>query len=94
MWLPIFTLGPGDEEEFTIELDLNKPGMTKDWAFTAWGEDGPLQVFIRNKPSDDQWYFIDRDDSLLPDDEFEVGNPAQFNAVANEHATTAETSAT
>ena len=37
--------------------------MTKDWAFTAWGENGAVQVWIRNKPSDTQWPWINRDDS-------------------------------
>ena len=49
--MPIIELGPGVEQEYILELDLNKAGMTKDWALTAWGENGPLEVFVRNKPS-------------------------------------------
>ena len=92
-WLPIIELGPGVEQEYIIELDLNKAGMTKDWALTAWGENGPLEVFVKDKPSANQWPWVDRDDSLLPADEFEVNDMATNNDIANGHATTAEENA-
>ena len=41
-WLRVVNLAPGDQITYTIELDLNKTGMSKDWAFTAWGEDGTI----------------------------------------------------
>ena len=45
--------------------------MSKDWAFTAWGENGPVSVSIQGKTSD-TWPEITRDDSQLPSDEFEI----------------------
>jgi hypothetical protein len=45
--------------------------MSKDWALTAWGENGPVTVGITGKTSD-VWPEITRDDSQLPSDEFEI----------------------
>ena len=67
--------------------------MTKDWSFTAWAENGPIEVIIENKTSD-EWPFVERDDSLLPPDEFEIEDVETNNAIADAQATIAETSAT
>ena len=66
-----FTLAPGDTAYYTIEMNLQKDNMSKDWAFTAWGENGPLTVGIQGKTSS-EWPEIPRDDSKLPSDEFEI----------------------
>ena len=47
--------------------------MSKDWALTAWGENGPLSVGINGKTSD-VWPEIGRQDSLLPQDELEISS--------------------
>ena len=52
-------------------MNLQKDNMSKDWALTAWGENGPLTVSVQGKTSD-TWSEIIRDDSLLPSDEFEI----------------------
>ena len=71
-WLTnLFTLAPGDSADSIIELNLQKDNMSKDWALTAWGENGPLTVEVSGKTSD-VWSEIPRDDSLLPSDEFEI----------------------
>ena len=66
-----FDLAPGETAVFKIELNLQKTNMSKDWALTAWGENGPLSVYINGKTSD-VWPEIGRQDSLLPQDEFEI----------------------
>ena len=48
-WITEYVLKPGASTSFTIELDLNKKGMTKDWSFTAWGENGEVEVNIIGK---------------------------------------------
>ena len=71
-WLSnTFTLAPGESSTFLIEMNLQKDNMSKDWALTAWGENGPLTVSVQGKTSD-TWSEIIRDDSLLPSDEFEI----------------------
>ena len=66
-----FTLGPGESSTFLIEMNLQKDNMSKDWALTAWGENGPLTVSVQGKTSD-TWSTILRDDSQLPSDELEI----------------------
>ena len=64
-WMRPITLGAGQSQTYTIELDLNKTGMTKDWSFTAWGENGPVEVNVAGK-SKHHWPYVNRDDSKLP----------------------------
>ena len=56
--------------------------MTKDWSVTAWAESGPIEVEVLNKASQ-EWPYVERDDSLLPHDEFEVADLATNNAIAS-----------
>ena len=68
----LLVLEPGQSASYTIEMNLQKPNMSKDWALTAWGEDGQVSLFINGKGDSDQWPLVDRDDSLLPSDEKEI----------------------
>lgn len=43
--------------------------MTKDWAITAWGENGTVQVEIKELNFSDQFPFVTKDDSRLPENE-------------------------
>ena len=70
-WSRAITLGAGESQTYTIELDLNKKGMTKDWSFTAWGENGPVKVNVSGKEKH-HWPLVKREDSLLPADEREI----------------------
>ena len=74
VWMPTIYLAPGASQTYTIELDLNMKGMSKDWSFTAWGENGPITVEVIGKTSD-AWPLVERNDALLPLDEFEIGDP-------------------
>ena len=68
----IYVLEPGQSATYTIEMNLAKPYMSRDWAFTAWGENGEVSVVVNGKGSSDHWPLIDRDDNLLPENEREI----------------------
>ena len=53
-------------------MNLEKPYMSKDWALTAWGENGEISVVINGKGTTDHWPLIDRDDNLIPLNEREI----------------------
>ena len=44
MWFPKMFMKRGETAEFEVELNWNRPGITKDWSVTAWGESGSVQV--------------------------------------------------
>ena len=68
----LLILEPGQSASYTIEMNLEKPYMSKDWALTAWGENGKVSVVINGKGTTDHWPLIDRDDNLLPLNEREI----------------------
>ena len=82
-------LTPGEEAEYTLELDLSRQGMTRDWSFTAWGENGTVQVSIPTKGPSKTFPYIYRNDDYLPRTE---GGPNhdENNANANSVALMAE----
>ena len=45
-WLEPEELAPNQEYSYWVELDLSRPEMSKDWSFTAWGENGAVQVTV------------------------------------------------
>ena len=77
IWLPEATLAPGETRQYTMTLDLDKTGMTPDWAFSAWGEDGAISISVTgsdgNDIASDSWPFVQRDDNRLPTSENEIG---------------------
>ena len=44
MWFPKMYMKRGETAEFEVELNWNRPGITKDWSVTAWGESGFVSV--------------------------------------------------
>ena len=42
--MPSGIVKAGETAEFEVELNWNRPGITKDWSVTAWGESGFVSV--------------------------------------------------
>ena len=68
-WLTPITVNANDEVEHTIELDLSRRDMSKDWSITAWGENGPVSIEVVGKGNTDHFPFVRKDDSKLPPSE-------------------------
>jgi hypothetical protein len=50
--------------------------MTPDWTFSAWGEDGSIEVSVTGSNGiipKDSWPFVQRNDNQLPANENEIG---------------------
>ena len=43
-------------------MDLERPGMSKDWSFTAWGENGEVEVTVMGKKETEKFPFIQKKD--------------------------------
>ena len=53
IWFPKMYVNAGEEVIIEVELNWNRPGITKDWSVTAWGESGPVAVLHNDGiPSD------------------------------------------
>ena len=77
-WLNEWTFGIDEEIEYWLEFDLDRPGLTNDWSFTAWGENGSVQVTVDGKTSDD-FPLLAMDDTSLPPNEGGVGDETDPN---------------
>jgi len=44
VWLPPMVVFAGEQVTIEVELNWNRPGITKDWSVTVWGEDGVVAV--------------------------------------------------
>ena len=44
IWFPRMYVNAGEKFEVEIELNWDRPGVTKDWSVTAWGEEGTVTV--------------------------------------------------
>ena len=82
-WIDAFNLGPGEEEEFIIEMALQRDGMSKDWSVTAWGENGSVKVTVGGLTSD-SFPYIKRNDSYLPQDEGRSGEQSSTESEESE----------
>jgi hypothetical protein len=76
-------MNPGQEFEYTIELDMGRSAMSQDWSVTAWGEDGVVQVTVDDM-STAAFPYVKHDDTQLPMDEGgkESDNPNDAKATA------------
>jgi hypothetical protein len=72
-WLNPVLFDVDEEREVILEWDLERDEMARDWSFTAWGEDGPVEVGIDNKISQ-SFPYVKKDDSKLPEDEGRTGD--------------------
>ena len=43
-YFPKMYLEAGESVTIEVEFNWNRPGITKDWSVTAWGESGPVSV--------------------------------------------------
>ena len=43
-YFPRMYLEAGESVTIEVEFNWNRPGITKDWSVTAWGESGPVSV--------------------------------------------------
>jgi hypothetical protein len=91
-WIPARTFDSNEVVDYTIEIDFDREHAPKDWAFTAWGENGEISIEVIGKESD-TWADVKQDHSKLPEDEGKEGgdstNPndakAEENVAAIEH---------
>ena len=44
IWFPRMYVNAGEKVQVEVELNWNRPGNTKDWSVTAWGESGHVTV--------------------------------------------------
>ena len=60
-WIPKFTLGAGQEKEFTVQLNWNREGVKKDWSFVAWGTKYDVTVTHKDGLETDVMPLYDRE---------------------------------
>ena len=44
IWFPRMYVSAGEKVQIEVELNWNRPGITKDWSVTSWGESGHVTV--------------------------------------------------
>ena len=92
-WLEPLEFAGNTEHTYIVELDLSRDEMSKDWSFTAWGENGAVQVTV-NGVDTQHFPYITKNNDLLPEEGSNSGDQTANNAAANAAADNAETYAT
>ena len=56
----------GFKQIYVLELDMRRQGMANDWSFTAWGENGEVEITVVGRGETQHFPYIIKDDDLLP----------------------------
>ena len=88
--MPAISLRPGQEQEYTVELDLSRPGISKDWSVVAWGENGDVEVQIdgMRKSQSSKFPHVKRNDSRLPSSDRRGGSSSTSTSATTASITT------
>jgi hypothetical protein len=62
-WMDPIEFKAGDEMVFYVELDLEREGLSPDWAVTAWGEDSKVTITVDGKGGSDSLPYVKQDHS-------------------------------
>jgi hypothetical protein len=68
-WMDPIEFKADEEMVFYVELDLGREGLSPDWAVSAWGESGEIEITVDGKESSDTLPYVKQDHSKLPADE-------------------------
>ena len=68
-WMDPIEFKAGEETVFYIELDLERDGLSPDWAVTAWGEQSKVSITVENKGESASLPYVKQDHSKLPANE-------------------------